>query len=181
MTRTIPIPTAFGLCSLAALTACTMNVPRPPTAYAAPSTATTMQPQYETYTPNYGPAGATAAPYVAAPAQPVAAVQTAATAEEAPAPQGSPLVVRDLTTRKVTTDGQMRLMVEGDIVNVSPVRQTAAALYGKVLDSQDTVLRNLPMPNWSPVVVLPGASLHFRIDTPVPPPPAARVRVTVGT
>lgn len=160
------------LCGLAALPGCTVNAPPNSVAY-APSGITSVRPGYETYT-TPPPVPNTAMP-------PAPVPQNTAMTGGFSSRESSPLVVRDLTTRKVTIDGQNRLIIEGNIINVSPVSQTAAELYGKVLDAQNTVLRNLPIPNWSPVVVLPGASLHFRIDTPVPPPPAARVRVTVAT
>lgn len=173
MTLSFGLTTLLSLCGAAALSACTVDVPEA----SAPYTPTVVQAQYRAYTVSGAPA--------ALPEETPRTMQAPAAALQEPGQAsgmvGSPFVVRDLTIQKGEVGGEPRLLIEGDIVNVSSVEQTAAALYGKVLDSEDRVLRNLPVPNWSPVVILPGASLHFRIDTPMPPPPAARVRVTVGT
>lgn len=119
----------------------------------------------EQYPDGYQPCGVT---------PPAAAAGTMATAENT-----ADFVVRDLHSSHVRgNDGAPGLVIEGELINNSPIPAIMPALAATLLDAQNQVLQALPAVTLPSTPLAPGGIYNFRINVTNPAPDAANVRVT---
>lgn len=94
-------------------------------------------------------------------------------------PGNADFVVRDLHSSRVKdNDGAPELVIEGKLVNKSPIAAIMPALAATLLDAQNQVLQALPAVSLPATPLDPGAVYDFRINVTNPAPDAAQVRVT---
>ncbi len=96
----------------------------------------------------------------------------------APAAASASVAIRDLRSSRMTGDGPPRLVIDGDVVNTSQVRENVPPLSVVLLNAQDRVLQSLRHVNVIMPVLQPGRSYHFRIVVTNAAPGATQVRVT---
>ncbi|MGH7071758.1 MAG: DUF3426 domain-containing protein [Acetobacteraceae bacterium] len=112
--------------------------------------------------------------------QPCGAPPLAATANTtAPAENTADFVVRDLHSSRIRgNDGAPGLVIEGELVNNSPIPAIMPALAATLLDARNQVLQALPAVTLPSNPLAPGGVYNFRINVTNPVPGAANVRVT---
>lgn len=97
----------------------------------------------------------------------------------APAEHTADFVVRDLRSSHVRgNDGAPGLIIEGELVNTSPIPAIMPALAATLLDAQNQVLQALPAVTLPSTPLAPGGVYNFRINVTNPAPDAANVKVT---
>lgn len=91
----------------------------------------------------------------------------------------SDFVVRGLHSSRVTNnDGAPELVIQGQLINNSPIPAIMPALTATLLDAQNQVLQALPAVSLPATPLGPGAAYNFRINVTNPAANASQVRVT---
>ncbi len=143
-----------------------------------PQAAYAAQNCVEKYPGGYSPCGA-AEPAGAAGGAPVGTMGTAAPAQYSANQSTADFVVRDLRSHHVTDmNGAPELVIQGELVNTSPIPAIMPALAATLLDAQNQVLQALPAVTLPATPLAPGGVYNFRINVANPAPGAANVRVT---
>jgi len=95
------------------------------------------------------------------------------------APPGIGLELRKTTPAFTTENGVRTLVVEGEVVNISPIARDVPTLKVVLRDRDGGELQSLSF-NVSEQRLLPGASVPFRTSIAQPNPAATSVLVTIG-
>lgn len=108
-----------------------------------------------------------------------AAMPTNAAVPNAPTTGTADFVVRNLHSVHTTAnDGVPALIIEGQLVNMSPIPAIMPPLAAALLDADNHVLQALPSVTPPTTPLGPHGTYDFRITVTNPAPDAARVRVT---
>jgi predicted Zn finger-like uncharacterized protein len=95
------------------------------------------------------------------------------------APPGIGLELRKTTPAFTTENGVRTLVVEGEVVNISPIARDVPMLKVVLRDRDGGELQSLSF-NVAEQRLLPGASVPFRTSIAQPNPAATSVLVTIG-
>jgi predicted Zn finger-like uncharacterized protein len=95
------------------------------------------------------------------------------------APPGIGLELRKTTPAFTTENGVRTLVVEGEVVNISPIARDVPMLKVVLRDRDGGELQSLSF-NVAEQRLLPGASVPFRTSIAQPNPAATSVVVTIG-